>query len=179
MKKLASVLLTLTMIAALAGCGKTTGGTSGGAGYPNDDGYAEGRLGDTMHTYWFDFEVNSAYTCDEYEGYVPEDGNQLLIANVTVENTFTESLPMFYTDFQAQWGDDADDAFTFPIEDAASIDADSFPDDYSLAVDETRSGLLIYEVPAGNNDFSISYQEYADDGTTGDVFFVYFTAEQQ
>ena len=27
------------------------------------DGYAEGRLGDTMHTYFFDYTVNDAYTC--------------------------------------------------------------------------------------------------------------------
>lgn len=184
MKKLASILLTLTMVVALAGCSKTSGGTvggtSGGVGYPDEDGYAEGRMGDTMHTYWFDFTVNSAFTCDEYEGYVPADGNQLLIAKVTVKNTFNESLPMFYTDFQAQWGDDDDDdAYAFPVEGSDSISDEFFADEYYLDVNGSESALLLYEVPAGNNDFSLSYLEYADNGTTGDTFFVFFTANHQ
>ena len=33
-----------------------------------------------------------------------------------------------------------------------------------------------YEVPSGTKDFSVSFQEYFEDETTGDVFFVYFTA---
>lgn len=178
MKKMATVLLTLTMVVALAGCGSTTG-TSGGVGYPDDDGYAEGFLGDTMHTNWFNFTVNSAYTCDEYEGYVPADGNQLLVAKVIVKNTFIESIPMFDTDFEILWDDDADDAYAFPVEDSASINPNFFADEYYLAVDESASGLLLYEVPAGENDFAIVYQEYYEDGTIGDIFAVYFTAEQQ
>ena len=54
-------------------------------------------------------------------------------------------------------------------------------DSYTLAIDEERTGELVYEVPAGQVDFSISYLELFDDGTeegdTGDTYFVYFTAE--
>ena len=50
-------------------------------------------------------------------------------------------------------------------------------------MDEERTGLLVFEVPAGETDFSISYLELFDDGTAegekGDTFFVYFTAEAQ
>ena len=41
------------------------------------------------------------------------------------------------------------------------------------------TGLLVYEVPAGNRDFSISYLEQFDDNSEGDTFFVFFTAEDQ
>ena len=45
------------------------------------------------------------------------------------------------------------------------------------------TGLLVYEVPNGEKDFSISYLELFDDGTEegeeGDLFYVYFTAEEQ
>ena len=48
-------------------------------------------------------------------------------------------------------------------------------------MDEERTGELVYEVPAGQVDFSIAYLEMFDDGTeegdTGDAYFVYFTAE--
>ena len=49
--------------------------------------------------------------------------------------------------------------------------------------DEERTGELVYEVPAGFTDFSIAYlEQFVDeDGneSTGDTFFVYFTAEDQ
>ena len=37
----------------------------------------------------------------------------------------------------------------------------------------------MYEVPAGFQDFSISYQEMFSDDSYGDTFFVLFTAEPQ
>lgn len=38
-----------------------------GVGYP-EDGYASGYMGDTMHTAFFDFTVDSAYTTQEFDG---------------------------------------------------------------------------------------------------------------
>ena len=50
-------------------------------------GSSEGRTGDTMETYFFDFTVNSAYLCDTYEGYTPiMEGYQLLVVKGTFEN---------------------------------------------------------------------------------------------
>ncbi|MCM1214788.1 MAG: DUF4352 domain-containing protein [Lachnospiraceae bacterium] len=151
------------------------------AGYPDENGNAEGYLGDTMHTYFFDYTVNSAYLCDEYEGYTPADGNEILVADVTVKNTVTSTLPMYDTDFQIQWNDTADDAFGFPItlELNDVLNDQMLPAEYELSINQSVNGLLVYEVPAGNKDFSISYLEMFDDDTTGDVFFVYFSASKQ
>ena len=176
MRKISAMGLSLLLtLALLAGCG----GGDGNVGYA-EDGYAEGRMGDTMHTYFFDYTVDSAYLCGSYEGYVPaQEGYCLLVAEVTVENTFQESLPMYDTDFQVQWGE-ADDAYDVPITYYADAVSDQqLPMEYELAVDESRTGLLVFEVPEGEKDFSISYLEFFDDGTEGDVFFVYFTAEEQ
>ena len=51
------------------------------------DGYAEGRIGDTMKTYFFNYKVNSAYLCEEYNGYQQAEGKCMLVAEVTVKNT--------------------------------------------------------------------------------------------
>ena len=55
------------------------------------------------------------------------------------------------------------------------------PASYDLAVNEERTGDLVFEVPADEKDFSISTMELFDDGTEegeeGDTFFVFFTAE--
>ena len=67
-----------------------------------------------METYFFDFTVNSAYLTSDYAGYTPAEGNVLLVADITVKNTFQQSFEMYDVDFQAQW-DDGDDAFAYPI----------------------------------------------------------------
>ena len=175
-KRLFALAVAVVMVLGLAACGES--------------GSNEGRVEDTMETYFFDFTVNSAYLTDEYEGYTPSEGNALLVANITVKNTFQESIEMYDTDFQAQWGDDSDEAFSIPITtdmttytELDPIGENQLPGTYTMAVDEERTGELVYEVPAGNVDFSISYlEQFVDDAgeeSTGEVYFVYFTAENQ
>ncbi|MCM1540966.1 MAG: DUF4352 domain-containing protein [Blautia sp.] len=171
-----------SIASSIASTGSSAAGTaSTAAGYPDEYGNAEGYLGDTMHTYFFDYTVNSAYLCDEYEGYTPADGNEILVADITIKNTVTSTLPMYDTDFQIQWNDTADDAFGFPItlELDDVLNDQMLPGEYELSINQTVNGLLVYEVPAGQKDFSISYLEMFDDDSTGDVFFVYFSASKQ
>ncbi|MDO4261635.1 MAG: DUF4352 domain-containing protein [Eubacteriales bacterium] len=175
-KKMLMGLAAAMGIALLTGCGS-------GTGYAKD-GYAEGRMGDTMHTYFFDYTVNSAYTCGELDGYAPEDGNQLMVADITVKNTSTATITMYDTDFQVQWNDESEDAYDVPVTYYEELSADGMlPAEYDLAVNEERTGQLVFEVPDGEADFSVSYMEIFDDGTetgsTGDTFFVFFTAEEQ
>ena len=149
----------------------------------------EGRVDDTMETFFFDFTVNSAYLTNDYEGYAPAEGNVLLVADITVKNTFRQSIEMYDLDFQAQW-DDGDEAYAYPITtDMATytevdpVGENQLPGTYTLAVDEERTGELVYEVPTGFTDFSIAYlEQFVDDSgaeSTGDTFFVYFTAEDR
>ena len=87
---------------------------------------------------------------------------------------------MFDTDFQIQWNSDEEDAYDVPVTYYTDPVSDQqLPGEYELAVDEERSGLLVFEVPEGESDFSISYLELFEDESEGDVFFVYFTAEEQ
>lgn len=178
MKKMCAVLLALVLALALAGCGGS-----------EEQGVSEGRVGDTMETYFFDFTLNSAYLCTEYEGYVPASGNVLLVADVTVKNTFTKSIEMYDTDFQIQWGD-GDEDFGYPItidletgEELDPVSDEQLPGTYNLGVNAERGGLLVYEVPADYVDFSISHLELFNNGgeesEEGDVYFVYFTAEDR
>lgn len=184
MKKVGAALLAALLVLALAGCGSKDSEEAANEVYA-EDGYGEGRMGDTMHTYFFDYTVNSAYVCGTYEGYIPADGNELLVAEVTVKNASAQSIPMWDDDFQAQWNEEGnDDAYSWPItEDVEPVSSEQLPAEYDLAAEEERTGLLVFEVPAGNQDFSISYRELFDNGTAegepGDTFFVFFTAESK
>lgn len=205
MKKLFALLLALGLVLALAACDKVPdeakpdGGnaapsTSQPAGsdssddviLPDEDGFADGYMGDTLRTYFFDFTVNSAYTCSEFEGYTPSEGNTLLVADVTFYNYTASSVPMYDTDLQAQWSGTEDQDFALPITYARTdlypntgVEpmGDMFPVEFSLGIHQSQTGLLVYEVPAGEADYSLSYMELFNNDTTGDTFFVYFTPE--
>lgn len=145
----------------------------------NTGGYMEGRIGDCMETYFFNFSINSAYLCKEFKGYRPADKKTILVAEATVKNSWHGSITMFDTDFQVQWNSDGAEDYDYPITCYAEpICNEQLPEKYELGVDEEITGLLIFEVPEGRKDFSIAYLELFDDDSEGDVFFVYFTAHE-
>lgn len=176
MKKLLSLVLALALAVALAACGGSkTGGD--GSGAAQGDG--------AQHTTFFDYAVNDAYLCDSFETYTPAEGNEMLVVEVSVTNTFGESIEMYDLDFQAQWSGEGDEDYAWPITfdgtetGTQTLRDDQLPAVYQLADGETRTGLLVYEVPAGESEFSVSYMEYFDDDSTGDTYFIYFGAEKR
>ena len=178
MKKIiASLLLALLLALSLTGCSSSDKDT---VIYPNNDGLAKGQLGDTLRNSFFDFKVNSAYLTDKYEGYTAMEGYEFLVAEVTVKNIFGESIIMYDTDFQVQWSSDAEDAYDWPITlylaEGENLGNDVLPAEYDLTKDESCTGLLVYEVPMGEQEFSIAYQEIFEDESVGNIFFVNFTA---
>ena len=146
--------------------------------YPSQ-GVADGNLKDIMNTRLFTFSINSAYICDEYASYVPEDGFRLLVVDLSIKSTTSGNLTLADTDFLLQWSNGEEDDYAFPMEDAHLVlDEKILPSEYALAQNAETSGLLIYEVPADIRDFFISYLEFFGDGSAGDTFNVYFTPEQ-
>ena len=179
MKRFASFLLALMMLLALAACGE--GGLNFNLKETESPGYKEGYVGDTMSTYWFDFTVDEAYSCTEYEGYLPDPGYKFVVATITLKNTCGFSVDMWDTDFVILW-DAEDDYMDIPL--APGLSADQFPEEYVLGINATKTGVAVYEVPEGYRDFSIAFMEvYEDegnpDGRDGDVYYVDFTPEER
>ena len=137
------------------------------------DGLCEGYLGTVMPTAWFEFTVTDAKLCKEYAGYTAPEGYDILVTDVTLRNTYGQTVPMYNSDFQAQWFDDADDAYALPF--YVVIEGQEIEDEYALGINETAKAIYACEVPEGNKDFSLSFQEYYASGDYGDLFFVYFT----
>lgn len=143
--------------------------------------YYDGKISDTMNTYFFDFTVNSASLTDTYGDITLED-DSFLVTIITVKNTTDKTITMYDTDFQAQWGEDSGDAYCLPItheyEDGLIDAMRQFPSEYDLSAGESKTGELVFIVPEGREEYSISYQElFVDkDGNEveGDVFFVFF-----
>lgn len=137
----------------------------------SDPGYFEGRMGDRMRNVFFEYTVNSVDFPESYEGITAADGNQLLVANVTVKNVFSQNLPMSFYDFQIQWGD-GDQDFGYQSEEVSG--GNLMPVEYEIKRADSVTYDILYEVPADATEFSISYLEIWSDNTEGDVFFVYF-----
>ncbi|MCM1119484.1 MAG: hypothetical protein NC543_09010 [bacterium] len=139
-----------------------------------EDGYAEGGIGTTFRTVFFDYSVDSVAYPSEYEGYVAQEGMQLVDAVITIKNTFGDALPMFNSDFQMQWHDlgDGDEDYTFGVE----MDSSStvMPSEYTLANGDTCNYHVVFEVPAEAKEFSIWFQEYFENESEGDMFCTTF-----
>lgn len=136
-----------------------------------EQSYYAGRVGDHMRNVFFEFTVNSVEYPDAYGNITPAAGNQLILADVSVRNVFSQTLPMSIYDFQVQWGE-GDEDFGYQAE--GLVGDNLMPDQYQLLRGASESYKLLYEVPADATEFSISYLEVWDDNTEGDVFFVYF-----
>ena len=77
------------------------------------------------------------------------------------------------------WNDDADDAFSFPVETSEKLLDDQFDAEFSVKVNKEVNGCYVFEAPEGNEDFSLSFLEYYEDNSEGNLFFVYFTADEK
>ena len=188
MKRWVSLALALLLAAALTACGgkesSDDGASAKGADIYAENGYGEGRMGDVNHSVFMDFSVNDAYTTADYNGCAASEGRQLLVVEMTIKNVDRRTLSMWDDDFQAQWtASEETDEFAWPITEGEDGDLDTvaeeqLPAEYELSVNESRTGTLVFDVPAGERDFSISHQELFDDGSVGDTFFVFFTARE-
>ena len=179
MKRLASFLLALAAALSLAACG------AGGPGSDQKDepGTKYGYIGDTMSTEWFDFTVDDAYSCDQYQGYTPSEGYKLVVVTMTLKNDCGQSVDMWGEDFVLIWGGD-DDTMDLDIPLPAGLSDEQFPDEYVLGINATRTGVMVVEVPREFRDFTVGFMEVFEsendpDGEEGDTFFVDFTAEDR
>ena len=182
MKKLVSFLAVAMMVLSLSACG-----TSELKELFSDSNNGVDSYGDVVETAFFDFSVNGAYLTKDYHGYKPADGMELLVADMTIKNSFDKSIPMYDTDFLVLWGEDDDDAFAWPVTtnpangnvvEAAYVDEEQLPAEYELDVRQSRRGMLVFAVPEGYHDFTIcTFDSYQDDAEEGDTYFVYITVK--
>lgn len=198
MKRFTASILTMLLLS-LAACGEgglslRPGGGSGGVITPDDDGVAIGYVDDTLRTKFFDMTVKNPQTCAEFDGLTPESGYQFLTADLTLYNYTNDSQPMYDTDFSVLWevgeGDNAVLDGDYPMyeeimdeEGKSTFTTKSdkqMPVEFFLGIHETRTELLLFQVPEDVRDFYIVFEEYLEDGTeegsAGDIFYVRFSA---
>lgn len=150
----------------LAGCGLL----------PDPAGGGEYQVGETVSTAWFDYTVKQVQAADSYEDRAAGQGERLVVAELTLTNTFEQAVPMFDADFQLYWGAEGQEEMVLPLE--AFCQA-QLPSEYDLDVRESRTGTLVYQVPAEAGNFTLAFLEVFENGTDqgedGDLFLIRFT----
>ncbi|MGN1389272.1 MAG: DUF4352 domain-containing protein [Bulleidia sp.] len=183
-----AVITVLASLLVLSGCSAAEEGAAAAAAESTAEaqkevtsasGYGQGEIGDLIHTSFFDWTVNDAWQTDEYEGITPSAGHSLLVVSMTLTDTRTdESVPMYDSDFQVQWGGTEDTDFAVPVTYESSIEGGEtmFAAQYTLEPGTSVTNQLVFEVPSGYTDFSMLFQEYFSDESLGDLFCVKFSA---
>lgn len=180
-KKLILVLLILGMMFTLAACGGNSDGdaqqtsgsnvlddakkmlTAGGREYGE---VIAGGMNETLTCSFFDFEITGVKSETELEGYQPsQEGYKFVIADVTVKNVFDDPIPVGNYDFNIVWNGGEDYAYEEFMD-------GMYPDDVELAVGETLSGALVFEIPEDINEFMVVYEEYWDDDFQGNTYTI-------
>lgn len=159
------------------GGARSGSGASRPSGSPGASGglTAAGDINRTFSTMFFDFTVVYAYSPAEYHGYTAQSGNKLLVVGVKVKNDFGEALPMYSDDFQIEWGP-GDYDYDWAVE---AFHENMMPPEWELADGGEVTYDMLFEVPLGQNDFSLTYLEiYVDRfgrDQTGDWYAANFT----
>lgn len=146
----------------------------------DENGMAEGFVGDLFSNAFFDYKVNDVQTVDAYEGYTPAEGNKLIVVDLTIKNTFRGSTPMFASDFYIVYDWTSENVqYADPInaEDDSKTLAGMLPMEYTLKINETRNGVSVYEIPAESKDVTLCFDEYFENGETGASYYVDFTVD--
>lgn len=129
------------------------------------------ELGEEASTAFFDFEVNAVSACLGHEGRLSAAGYRLVLVELELENTVSYELPMGRFDFRLFWGTGEETA-VYPMEQFCN---EQFPDEYAIPEGEQAEGLLVFQVPEGENHLALGYLEIFEDDHQGDAYIVYFT----
>ena len=152
---------------------------SGCGAFPEEEGgVTEALPGETVSTRWFDCTAEEAESRRSYEGYAASSGNKLVLVELELKNTFHEPVSMYDTDFQLYWGDCGPDEWAMPLDPYCE---DQLPREYDLEAGGPQEGLLIYEGPREETEFTLAFLELIENGTEegeeGDLFLIRFTVE--
>jgi len=157
---LVSVCMAATLGLGLVGCG------GGNPGQQIADtvtqltgGDVTGKVGNEYATKWFNFTVNSMSTNTSFAGHTAADGNKLVIANITITNTF--GTPQTFGTFD--WfvmGDGSAEIYPLP-----PLNNSMMPENFEIKADETVTCDVVVEFPEDLKNPFFMYTEVDEQGS--------------
>lgn len=143
-------------------------------------GLIEKKMGDTVHTAFFDLTINEAVKYDTYQFddglYQADPGNTYLLVKVTIKNTYAENLSMSITDFVLE-NEESSDKDIITGYGKSEVHNDDFMDNlFTLKIGESITKTILYTVE-DKDEYFLKYVEYYADDFEGDTFRITFKPE--
>lgn len=139
------------------------------------DGVAEGNIGDTFKSYWFDFLVDEVKVVADYNGYTAQEGFQILEVKTTIKSTVSYEIPVYSNVFYLLWSDSG-------TETVDVMQNEIYGEVDTLAAKATKSYVWYFEVPVDETTYAVGFEEVFDTTSEsdkyGDVFYIYFTPKE-
>lgn len=166
MKKIAAVILA-------AVCAISAGGCSVKKEREQGKIYTA-KVGEVQENTYFSTVVNSVRFSESEGGYVPNEGNEFVCVDLTVENITETAIPMGCYDFYIRWGEGASERDKAVYEDGLAWDM--YDLEFSLDAGRSYTATLYFAVPVGKRDaLQLVYEEYFDDDFVGCTYVVELT----
>ena len=175
-KKLVIFLVAISMAATLGLAGCNGGGSSNddpqqnaGTGISNDiteltEGDVVGQVGKEYATKWFTFIINSMSTDTSFAGYTAPSGKKLLIANITITNTYATPQPFGTFDWFVQGEGSSQLLPMSPLND------NMMPDSFELGTNQTVTYDVVIEYPEDTRSPYLMYVEIDESGNVYTAF---------
>lgn len=161
-RKLIVFVLAMTLLFTLTGCGNAAESISNFI-----KGDVTGEMNKTYATQWFEFTVKGIKVASQYDGTLPEEeGYKYVVVTVSETNTFSEAIPMGFTDFyleaeglleEDQWG-------YHPFADTM------MPYEFMLEEGETVEYDVVFSIPNEITEISFVYIEIDEEENIGATF---------
>ena len=173
-KRLVVLLVVVSMAAALTLTGCTGGSnndqTSQGGSITDTisqllEGDVNGQVGQEYATKWFTFTVNSMSTGTSFAGYTAGSGNKLVIANITITNTFGSAQPFGTYDWFVKG-----DGSTEEIWPLSPLNNTMMPDSFMVNDNETVTYDVVVEFPSDLKNPMFMYTEVDEKGSVFTTF---------
>lgn len=136
------------------------------------DGWLGASIKDKVSAKWYDFTINSVEFVQEYAGYTASDGNTLVHANITVNNTSDKTVYLFDGDFALVWDLSSEErSYTYSLE--AYTDT-MLKNETAIGIGEEKTIDTVYEISKDTKKpMAIYYYEQYSDGQKGNKYYVY------
>ncbi|MCL1790917.1 MAG: hypothetical protein FWG40_06100 [Peptococcaceae bacterium] len=170
MKRIWMIGLVMVLVFSLAGCSRDSDATLGSAIKSFIKGDVTGELNKTYSTKWFDFNVKSIRSADEYGGKETVDGYRFVVVRVTETNTFKEPIPMFSSDFYLKAAGLSDEDM-YPLDAFEDVDT-MMPDEFNLEVNQTKEYDVVFAIPDDIEEVSFVYVEIDINESVGATFTI-------
>lgn len=131
-------------------------------------GTVTGEEGTTLRTGLFSFGVLGSYTRTWLNSFQPGEGKKVLAVRLVVENPTASPVSIPTSTFAVYW--DGEES-TQPLESSGLLSS-QLPDLITLSPHQITAGVLLYEAPEEEENFTLSCSICYSDGTVAGIYQV-------